>query len=267
MNGVLLLGKTKIPCRPMSRFQSRPAGGVGVIEHNSLLSEKLCTPSISRQDARVKQLLDKFTEEPTPDNYVALRRYAPNVDIEIAKAGEIDPLRVTGDALKSAGIDLMLVRGALGGDDRDIDHLCLGLIESLIERRKLEADGGTHLRSRASAISDAIISHLIVALVEVLQHQGLSPPSSLVVLLREHLAGSKTEIEKAHAKIEGRDRALVLALQIKRAGATPTIRKLARMMKVQPSTVSRWFPDGDFREQLEKFERSFVTFPSNPSTE
>src|SRR5580658_10117859 len=107
MNGVLLLGKTKIPCRPMSRFQSRPAGGVGVIEHNSLLSEKLCTPSISRQDARVKQLLDKFTEEPTPDNYVALRRYAPNVDIEIAKAGEIDPLRVTGDALKSAGIDLM----------------------------------------------------------------------------------------------------------------------------------------------------------------
>src|ERR1700722_7124231 len=74
------------------------------------------------------KLFDNYNSKPTPENYIALRRYAPNADIEIAQAAEIDPLRVAGDALKSAGIDASIVRGALGGGDRDIDQLCLRLI-------------------------------------------------------------------------------------------------------------------------------------------
>jgi DNA-binding transcriptional regulator YhcF (GntR family) len=42
-----------------------------------------------------------------------------------------------------------------------------------------------------------------------------------------------------------------------RRGVLPTIRKIADAMKVQPSTVSRWFPDGDFLKQVEEFGRSF----------
>jgi hypothetical protein len=47
---------------------------------------------------------------------------------------------------------------------------------------------------------------------------------------------------------------------MKLRGVQPTIRKVAAALKVQPSTVSRWFPDGDFLEQIEGFGRSFKKF-------
>ena len=47
---------------------------------------------------------------------------------------------------------------------------------------------------------------------------------------------------------------------MKRQGVQPTIRKVAATLKVQPSTVSRWFPDGDFLEQVEEFAALFKEF-------
>jgi hypothetical protein len=47
---------------------------------------------------------------------------------------------------------------------------------------------------------------------------------------------------------------------MKRQGVQPAIRKVATALKVQPSTVSRWFPDGDFLEQVEKFAALFKEF-------
>jgi len=54
---------------------------------------------------------------------------------------------------------------------------------------------------------------------------------------------------------------------MRRRGVQPTVRKIAEIMGVQPSTVSRWFPNGDFLEQVENFEKSFVVFRSDDGKE
>lgn len=192
------------------------------------------------------RLHDRFNDNPTIKNYVALRRFQGRVDTDIYRFAAVDPFQVLGEDLKQAGLDRTLVCGALSGDDRDIDELCLQLMERLIERERLRAKGETHLQARGYGISDALIGHLIVSILEVLQHNGLEPRPSLVLLVREQLGGANTEIYKSHTKWADRNRALFLAMQMRRHGAEPTIRKIAKIMGVQPSTVSRWFPDGDF---------------------
>jgi predicted DNA-binding transcriptional regulator AlpA len=54
-------------------------------------------------------------------------------------------------------------------------------------------------------------------------------------------------------------------MQLKRKGVQPKIRQIAEKMGVQPSTVSRWFPKGDFLEQVEVFEKQFVKIGADPS--
>ncbi len=213
--------------------------------------------------SKLKRLEGQFDEDPSIENYVALRRFAPRWDMEIYRFAGVDPRQALGHDLEQAGLDSLLVCGALGGHDRDIDELCLQLMERLIERKRLEADGDTHLQSRGKGISDALVGHLIVAMIEVLQQDDLAPRPSLVLLVRERLGGANTEIYKSHTKREGRDRALFLVMQLRRRGAQPTVRKIAEIMGVQPSTVSRWFPDGDFPQQVENFEKSFVRFRSD----
>jgi len=209
------------------------------------------------------RLHERFEEDPTIENYVALRRSFIRCDTEIHRFASVDPMQGLGQDLEQAGFDRSLVCGALGGDDRDIDELCLQIMERLIERGRLAAKGETQLQARGHGISDALIGHLIIAMMEVLQQDGLVPGPSFVLLVREQLGGANTEIYKSHIKWADRNRAVFLGMQIKRRGALPTIRKIAEIMGVQPSTVSRWFPNGDFLEQVENFEKSFVTFQSD----
>lgn len=201
-------------------------------------------------------------QEPSIENYVALRRSFPRGDIEIHQLAEVDPgqAEVFELVLERAGLSRTLVRGALAGDARDIDELCLQLMERMIERRAREGRGETQLQSRGQGISDALVGHLIGAMLEVLQQDDLSPMPSLVVLVREQLGGSNNEVFKSHTMWKGRKQALFLGMRMKRQGVQPTIRKVATALKVQPSTVSRWFPDGDFLKQIEGFGHSFKEF-------
>lgn len=214
-----------------------------------------------------KRLQNRFDEDDSIENYVALRRAYPGCDTEIHRLAEVDPLNseTFGLELDRAGIARTLVIGALGGDSHEIDELNLQLMEKLIERRKLEKEGLTHLQSRGYVVSDCLLGHLIVAILEILQQDGLEPMPSFVVLVREYHGGAKNEILKNHEKCGSRNQGLFLAMQMKRRGEIPTIRRLAETMNVQPSTVSRWFPNGDFLEQVELFTKKFKTFPIGSS--
>jgi len=87
------------------------------------------------------QLQERFDEDPSIVNYVALRRFAPGCDTEVFLFAGLDPFGVLGQELEKVGLNRVLVSGALGGNDRDIDELCLQLLERLIERKRLEAMG------------------------------------------------------------------------------------------------------------------------------
>jgi hypothetical protein len=217
----------------------------------------------TRQEwAEFQRLIGRFDKDPSIENYVALRRSFPGGDTTIHQLAEVDPRQAEAFELdlERAQLAHALVRGALSGDDRDIDELCLQLMERLIERRELEGRGETQLQSRGKGISDALVGHLIGAMLEVLQQDDLSPRPSLVVLVREQLGGPNNEVFKSHTMWKGRKQALFLGMQMRRQGVQPTIRKVATALKVQPSTVSRWFQDGDFLEQVEKFARLFKDF-------
>ena len=222
---------------------------------------------MKRDDARLEwtefqRLIGRFGEERSIENYVALRRSFPWGDIEILQLAEVDPGQAEAFELdlERARLSRTLVRGALSGDARDIDELCLQLMERLIERRAREGRGETQLQSRGKGISDALVGHLIGAMLEVLQQDDLSPLPSFVVLVREQLGGPNNEVFKSHTMWKGRQQAMFLGMLMKRQGIQPTIRKVATALKVQPSTVSRWFPDGDFLKQVEGFGRSFKKF-------
>jgi len=43
-------------------------------------------------------------------------------------------------------------------------------------------------------------------------------------------------------------------MQLRRRGEATDDRKIAAIWTFQPSTISRWFSDGDYLEQVEKFE-------------
>jgi len=227
---------------------------------------------MKRDDARLEwtefqRLIGRFDEKPSIENYVALRRSFPMGDTEIHQLAEVDPGQAEAFELdlERARLSRTLIRGALGGDDRDIDELCLQLMERLIERHAREGRGETQLQSRGKGISDALVAHLIGAMLEVLQQDDLSPMPSLVVLVREQLGGPNNEVFKSHTTWKGRKQALFLGMRMRQQGVQPTIRKVATTLKVQPSTVSRWFPDGDFLKQVEGFGRSFKEFEVDPS--
>ena len=102
-------------------------------------------------------------------------------------------------------MDRALVGGAFGGNDHDMDELCLQLLERLIDRKRLEKEGATHLQARGVGISDALVGHLVVAMLEVLQQDSMAPAPSFVVLVREQFGGANTEIYKSHLKGAGRN--------------------------------------------------------------
>src|ERR1700737_597029 len=91
----------------------------------------------------------RFDEDPSLENYVALRR-SGGLDTQIHRFVQVDPLqiRTLRADLERSQISPALVIGALGGHERDIDELCLQLMERLIERRRLERKGETQLQSR-----------------------------------------------------------------------------------------------------------------------
>lgn len=207
--------------------------------------------------SQLLELQDRFDEDPSIENYVALRRFAPGCDMEIDQFARIDPLRSLAADLKKFGLDPVLVCGVLDGDDREMDKLCLQLLERLIERKQLVAERVTHLQSRGKGISDALIDHLIVVMLEAMQQHGVDPRPSFVLLVRERLGGANTDIFKSHKKRESQDQAIFYGFQLRRRGAQPTICRVADKLGVQPSTVSRWFPDGDFLERVEEFSQPF----------
>ena len=172
---------------------------------------------MKRDDTRLEwikfqRLIARFDEEPSIENYVALRRSFPRGDTEIYQLAEVDPRQAEAFELDldRARLAHTLVRGALSGDHRDIDELCLQLMERLIERGKLEGRGETQLQSRGKGISDALVGHLIVSMLEVLQQDELSPMPSLVVLVRERLVGTNNEVFKKSHKVETPKPSIVL---------------------------------------------------------
>jgi hypothetical protein len=194
-------------------------------------------------------LVDAYEKAPTMANYVRLKRTGgPAV---IGRFADFDPLTIEAE-LRRYGIDPLMVCSALEGDEREIEKLSVRLMECLIERDQIEKEGHTHVQGRQIAISDSLVDFLTVAMLEAVAEEN---HTAMVVLIRERLCGQNPDYYKDFLVFTKQRKAVALAALRFPTGKI-SVRKVAKLMNVEPSTVSRWFPAGALQEQVDKFRKS-----------
>jgi hypothetical protein len=210
--------------------------------------------------AQFQAMCDGYEREPTLANYVRLRRtFGLRAGTTVGRFHDFEPLSIATE-LGRLSIDPALVDSALDGNQWDdglnIDRLVLRIMECLIERDQIEKRGSAHVQSRKIAISDSLVDFLIVAMLETFED---SIPSSLVLLIRERLCGANPDRHKEHLLAHRRREAVAIAA-VKFPKGKVSIRTIAKILSVQPSTISRAFPNGSFQREVDKFRREIDAF-------
>ncbi|MCB8836167.1 hypothetical protein [Aurantimonas sp. VKM B-3413] len=199
-----------------------------------------------------------YKHDPSIEHYVKLRRENPDAEIEVSVVGGMDQLLFMEPELRKFGFDPQMVAAVLDSDPKAISELSLQIMERMIEARNLARSGQTHLARRGLAIPDKLISWLIACMLDSLSWTDeLYMPRDLIVLVRERLGGSNLEYEQASAAHQKRWSAIIVGGQLKARGIDPSFRMLAKILKVSPTTVMRWFPDGEFDDEIARVSNWF----------
>lgn len=212
----------------------------------------------SSKERRSSALSRAFKKDPTIENYIKLRRAYPNVPIEIAIHGGIDPLFYMEPELTRYGIDADDMASAFDADQDAISKIALQLMEKIIERRRLQKKGKTHLVRRGLTIPDNLIDWIINSCLDSLSwNNDLTIPRDLMVLIRERLGGPNSEYQTGAHTHHLKSNAALIAGQLKARGLKPTYKMLGEFMKVAPSTVKRWFAPGEFGRETDLYATWF----------
>lgn len=207
----------------------------------------------SKDDGEFNEPTRSYKKDPSIEKYVALRRADPAAEIEVGVIGGIEQLFFMEKELRKFGFDPAIVASVLDADPEAISELSLQIMERMIEAGDLAKAGQTHLTRRGLAIPDKLVNWLINCMLDGLSwNDDLHIPRDLIVLIRERLGGSNPEYEQASDAHQQRRAAIIIGGQLKAKGIKPSFRMLAKFLDVSPSTVMRWFPDGDFEEEIER---------------
>lgn len=199
-----------------------------------------------------------YKTDPSIENYVKLRRQDPTAEIEVGVIGGMDQLFFMAKELEKYGFNPELVASAMDADAEAISELSLQIMEKMIEAKALAKSGKTHLARRGLAIPDKLVHWLIACMLDSLSwNDVLIIPRDLIVLIRERLGGSNPEYEQASDAHQRRSAAIQIGGQLKARGIEPSFRMIGRILKVSPSTVMRWFPNGEFEREIAVVARWF----------
>ena len=211
----------------------------------------------NKRFSEFKQTVTNYRREPTPENYLLVRRRFPDVEIQVSHFAGIDPLYALEHELKKQGVDPDLVGAALDGDEPSIDALSLRLLECLVSRSKLPKSGPGYIDRRREAISDATVNYLIATMLETFDwHEEMRHvPPSLIVLARHQLSGLNPDLHKLYLSHEKRMDAARIVAQHLAARQKLSISQLAIMLEIPRSTVGRWLRDDEFKASVKSFER------------
>jgi len=207
----------------------------------------------SDEDGGYNALSKAYKNNPSLEHYVQLRRENPDAEIEVSVIGGMDQLFFMEPELRKYGFDPALVASVMDADTNAISELSLQLMEKIIEAESMSRRGETHLARRGLAVPDKLINWLIGCMLDGLSwNDELHIPRDLIVLVRERLSGSNPEYEQASHAHNMRWNAISIGGQLLARGITPSFRKLASTLDVAPSTVKRWFPNGEFLDEVER---------------
>jgi hypothetical protein len=157
--------------------------------------------------------------------------------------------------LDGHGIDHDRFENAMGSaKPADIDEACLLLLEKLIESRSVAKKESAASR-RGLVTPESLIRHLALALMELSYLECRPLPEALVIVLRELLGGTNTDLIREHWSDNRRlrDFAAQILAQMPNIG----VRKLAKRLGVSPSTISRWLREEEFHEDIRLWKFMF----------
>ncbi len=161
--------------------------------------------------------------------------------------------------LSEYGIDQSVFLGVLDADEDIIQNLSLKLIENICKSKTLKKSGETHVIGRGLVLPDELMDWLICCMLDGLRWNRIEEiPVDLVVLIRARLVPGDSKIEtKIHAK-RMRQQAVWIAASAIAAGNNPSFRFVAKHLKVEPSTVKRWFSSEDeFKQEAKRRSAAF----------
>jgi len=126
-------------------------------------------------------------------------------------------------------------------------------MENLIKRETLEAAGEVHVQSRDEIMTDSLINYLIAMMLDSMdRYDELHIPRDLIVLLKHKLGADVSAEAKKYEVREKREAAVWMAANIRAQGKPCSMRDVAKEMQISPSTVLRWFPEGEFETEVEQ---------------
>lgn len=212
------------------------------------------------------ELSRAYKENPTNKNYLYLRAKHPDKEIEVALFGGIEWAEENAALLKRIGIKKNLIHGVLDADLESISAVSIILMQNIEARNTLIEEGETHLISRKRAISDSTVNYIIALMFDSLSwNSSLILPRELIVLNRHQLLGTEIPKLKKKEKIRAqRERAIWCAAQQIEQGIAISKRYVAKVLKVDVSTISRMFPDDKLHlEALKLFNECKIHMQSN----
>lgn len=199
-----------------------------------------------------------YKDNPTIENYVKLRRSMPDAEIEISVIGGIEQMFYMEAELKKYDINPRLVLGAMDANEHSVSELSLQIMEKIIESRRLSRLGETHLVRRGLVIPEKLVDWIIACALDAMSwNDAREIPRDLIVLIRERLGGSNPEYEQASWAREQKHRASMIGGQLRARGIKPTLRILGQALSVAPSTVKRWFSEGELEIETERWAHMF----------
>lgn len=200
----------------------------------------------------------EYSKNPSLETYLKLRTEQPTAEIEISTLGGIDALFAMQSELKKHGFDPDIIVKTFDADLQAISEVSLLIMSKLVERKKLESEGENQLISRGKAVPDKLIDWLICVMLDALSWtDNLEIPRGLIVLLQHRLGGLSSTYRQLVSTHSLRRNALWFAAQIIARGNEPTLKDIAELLNVAPSTVTRWFSAGEFKEEADVLAKNF----------
>jgi hypothetical protein len=202
------------------------------------------------------ELSKAFKAAPTLEHYLELRRQNPGKLIEVSTSWSLDWVMSNDERLQELGIPTRDVVRSLDADEAAASRLSLRLIELLVERRARESSGETHLVGRGEAVSDSLINYLIAMMLDALDwNDNMTIPRDLIVLIKHQLGADVSAEAKGQEVKHRRETAQWGAARLRAQGEAGSLRQIASMMRVSPSTVLRWFAETSFEEEVESVRK------------
>jgi len=190
-----------------------------------------------------------FNQNQCIEAYLALRQKYDELTEYLQVLEGCELIHWMQDDILLFGIKPELLARAMDCEPESVDTLSLILLREL-QKFKVEKASLSHTRLNKKIMPEALIDYLIVQILEGMRvNKSTFPHVSFSILLRERFGQFTSNYLVRNNKSKSKLIALDMKAQLSNTDKTLSIRTMARMMRVNPSTVKRWMDEDPERNE------------------